>query len=406
MAVRIGTNGDDFLEGTRLRDRLFGLAGDDTLLGGRGNDRLFGDFGDDILRGGRDSDRLFGGPGQDWADYRSADTGVTVNLADRSLNTGEAAGDRFSSIERIRGSQFNDILTGNSRDNVIEGLAGSDILNGGGGFDFARHKDAPAGVTASLADSSINTGHAAGDSYTSIEGLQGSDFGDTLIGNSENNVLIGGRGADFLNGGDGFDFAQYDINDVRSGVRADLADPSLNEGQATSDTYVSIEGLIGTRFRDRLFGDDLANDLRGQGGNDSLSARLGDDTVRGGDGNDRINGGYGNDLLRGDAGQDWFIFNSTLNAAENVDRIQSYSVRNDTIRLDDAIFTEAGPVGDLEASAFFRGAAAHDASDRIIFNRVTGALFYDPDGTGAQAQVQFAQLSAGLRLTSDDFVIS
>ncbi|NEP56688.1 MAG: hypothetical protein F6K31_06640 [Symploca sp. SIO2G7] len=58
------------------------------------------------------------------------------------------------------------------------------------------------------------------------------------------------------------------------------------------------------------------------------------------------------------------------------------------------------------ADAFTIGSAATKASDRFIYNDTTGALFFDPDGTGALAQVQFAQLSGGVALThSDIFVV-
>ena len=92
MAVRTGTNRGEVLRGTRLNDTLNGLGGDDTLLGSRGHDQLNGSSGDDFLRGGTGLDRLNGGLGEDLADYRDAETAVTVNLANRALNTGEARG--------------------------------------------------------------------------------------------------------------------------------------------------------------------------------------------------------------------------------------------------------------------------------------------------------------------------
>jgi serralysin len=69
------------------------------------------------------------------------------------------------------------------------------------------------------------------------------------------------------------------------------------------------------------------------------------------------------------------------------------------------VFTQAGAVGPLAAGAFFIGAAAHDASDRIIYNAGSGALLYDPDGTGRQAATHFATISQSLALAAGDFKI-
>jgi Ca2+-binding RTX toxin-like protein len=80
-------------------------------------------------------------------------------------------------------------------------------------------------------------------------------------------------------------------------------------------------------------------------------------------------------------------------------------VRDDTIRLENAVFAEAGASGRLGSNLFHRGVAAHDASDRIIYDRSTGYLYYDPDGTGAEVQVAFAKLKAGLSLTAADFLV-
>ena len=141
----------------------------------------------------------------------NAATGLTASLANPAINTGEAAGDTYTSIEGLRGSDFNDTLTGDADDNYLRGGLGADALNGGAGFDFASYQNAAAGVTASLANPAINTGEAAGDTYISIEGLLGSAFNDTLIGDANDNILQGGPGADALNGGSGFDYASYSM---------------------------------------------------------------------------------------------------------------------------------------------------------------------------------------------------
>ena len=124
----------------------------------------------------------------------------------------------------------------------------------------------------------------------------------------------------------------------------------------------------------------------------------------GGDGNDYLFGGAGRDVLTGGANRDNFVFDTALGTA-NVDKITDFSVVDDTMRLDNAVFTAFGSNGTMSSSAFHAGATAHDSTDRIIYDSATGALSYDRDGTGSAAAAQFAELAPGLALTYQDFQI-
>ena len=155
---------------------------------------------------------------------------------------------------------------------------------------------------------------------------------------------------------------------------------------------------------DTLIGGGKADYLYGGAGNDTLQGGAGNDRLYGEAGNDRLNGGSGADTLTGGSGADTFIFDTKLGAS-NIDKIIDFNVKDDTIWLDDDIFTKAGKVGDLASAAFHIGTSAHDASDRIIYNKTTGALYYDADGSGKGAAIQFASLAKGLALTANDFDI-
>jgi Ca2+-binding RTX toxin-like protein len=92
-----------------------------------------------------------------------------------------------------------------------------------------------------------------------------------------------------------------------------------------------------------------------------------------------IDGGLGDDTLTGGPGRDQFVFDTALGPT-NIDRITNFQHHIDKIDLSHAIFTKAGAIGTLTAAAFFEGTAAHDASDRIIYNPANGHVIYDSNG--------------------------
>ena len=143
----------------------------------------------------------------------------------------------------------------------------------------------------------------------------------------------------------------------------------------------------------------------GNSRNNTISGGIGNDTIDGGSGDDIINGGHGNDILVGGVGSDMFVFNSALSTS-NVDTITDFSSIDDTIHLDNTgIFAALSTLGVLASTSFAIGSVATDSDDAIVYNTATGGLFYDADGSGAGAAVQFAILGTGLNLTSDDFVV-
>ena len=121
-------------------------------------------------------------------------------------------------------------------------------------------------------------------------------------------------------------------------------------------------------------------------------------TINGNAGSNVINGKGGNDLLTGGPGRDAFVFDTKLSSKSNVDRILDFSVRDDTIRLDHSIFRAFDKTGTLTANAFHiaKGAKlAHDADDRIIYNKTNGYLFYDADGIGGEFSDQVGASGQG-----------
>lgn len=168
--------------------------------------------------------------------------------------------------------------------------------------------------------------------------------------------------------------------------------------------------IWGWRGNDALFGLNGQDIIRGHDGNDTLNGGTGIDVLEGDAGADRIFGGTGKDILRGDRGKDAFVFNTTLNRTSNVDRIVDFSVADDSLYLDNAVFRKTG-TGTLShpkpiaSDMFTSGKNARDAEDRIVYDKAKGALYYDADGTGSSRQVLFATVSKNLKMSYHDVFI-
>jgi Ca2+-binding RTX toxin-like protein len=371
------------------------LSGDDTITGSYGADKIFGSKGNDTINGGDGVDVLtflgFGG-------------GVTVDLSAGTAQTafGTSA---LKSIEDLEGSTFADTLKGNSSGNFFQGFGGNDAIDGAGGLDTASYLDATSAVTVNLATGTA-TGGSGSDTLLSIERVIGSRFGDSLTGSSRADIFVGGLGDDSIDGGGGADTIEF-IN-LGAGVVVDLT-AGTTSGGAGNDTLLDIENIAGSIFDDSLRGSNKVNVLHGGNGNDIVAGLGGGDRLFGDDGNDSLRGGAGNDVMDGGAGRDAFRFDTALGAA-NADTIVGFVAADDTIQLENTIFSVFGTTVGAIAAANFRAivnGGATDANDYIVYNKTTGAVLYDANGSvnGLTDAVQFATLDAHPTVTSADFVL-
>ncbi|WP_260924688.1 polysaccharide lyase family 7 protein [Novosphingobium sp. 9] len=243
--------------------------------------------------------------------------------------------------------------------------------------------------------------------------IYGTTDAEHLLGTSHDDAMLGRGGADILEGFGGDD--RYYITDVNaqvieqvnagrdqvvSTVSFHLFD-NVEDADLRGDKAIDVSG---NALNNSLKGNDAANIISGGAGDDQLYGEGGNDALDGGDGSDNLRGGAGNDTLTGGAGRDRFIFDTALDGKNNVDTLTDFSsLDKDKFYLSTAIFAKAGPAGALQADAFYAGTAAHDASDRIIYDQAQGKVYYDDDGNGSHNAVLFATVQPGQHLTASDF---
>ncbi len=323
---------------------------------------------------------------------------LSASTYDGSNNLAIASG---TWIEKAIGGSAADWLQGNVRDNLLDGRGGADTLTGGAGNDTYVVNNAGDRVeeSASAGTDLVQTTVTYTLAANVEQGRVMATGAVKLSGNALGNVLYAGNGNNLLDGAGGIDTVSYAY--APAGVVLSLAKSSAQStGGSGSDTLQHVEGLSGSGFGDKLSGNGSANSLRGAGGNDSLV---------GGAGNDLLAGGLGRDILAGGAGQDRFRFDTAPATSGNIDTLRDFSVTDDLIELENAVFPAIGGSGALGGGILRVGAGvstAADANDHLIYNKTTGALYYDADGAGGDAAVQFAKLAAGLALGKADFLVT
>lgn len=338
-------------------ERALSDEGEDILVGNNGDNELSSRGGDDIIIATGGSDTVNGGANFDMISYVFSDKRVVVNLdsvtregaaAGTALETADGSVDTLTAIEFAMGGSAADSLYGSDRRNTLIGNEGDDLLNGrggkdtlvggegddvlrgSGGIDTADYSQDTSGVTVNLDVGNAADGFGTRDRLISIENVIGSDFDDTMTGDSVNNRFFLGQGDDFAVGGGGNDslFGGAGIDTLEGGLGSDRlygedGDDILNgqdgidilDGGAGNDTIFGEAGndkFYGRDGNDTLNGGDGLDFMFGQEGNDTLIGGADRDYMYGGDGDDRIQGDSGDDLIYGNDGVDTAVFSGNL----------------------------------------------------------------------------------------------
>ena len=454
-----GGAGDDLLLGGSAVDRFKGDAGNDIVVGQRGDDFARLGAGNDrfIWNNGDGSDFISGGAGFDTTEVNGADgAGDEFDLAQVD---GQAIFNRVNlgqfTLTNIRIEQFEINGQGGDDSLTVGDLTGSTVekvvFSGGEGNDTL---DARASITTIeafggdgddllLGGSAIDTFEAgAGDDI--VVGQRGDDIADLGAGD-DRFIWNNGDGSDFINGGAGFDVTQVNGADG-AGDEFDLAEVDgqaifnrlnlglftlTNEdieqfeinGQGGDDSF-TVGDLTGSTVESVIFSGGEGNDFLsasgtstpivadGGAGDDILIGGDGDDILIGGDGADLLIGGGGNDILIGGEGADLFGFAvGRLPGDQGNNVIQNFGTE-DSIFLNTNLFaalTETAN-GALAANEFAVVNSAEEAAlseAKIVYGAMTGALYYNPNGSesGFGNGAQIATIEGAPTIDANSFTL-
>jgi Ca2+-binding RTX toxin-like protein len=165
--------------------------------------------------------------------------------------------------------------------------------------------------------------------------------------------------------------------------------------------------LYGGDGEDFLLGGSESDELFGDRGNDILGGSQGDDTIHGGSGDDEIEGQFGDDLLYGGPGSDTFVFSGFVGAGFDsvfdtigVDRIQDFDRKQDSLKFID--FVDLGTTGSLDPELFYKGKNAIESDDRIGYDKKSGKLYFDENGSQGGDKHLIAVFDKGIALKAAD----
>lgn len=397
-----GSSARDTLSGTSVADLIYGLGGNDKLSGASGNDTLDGGSGADSMTGGRGDDIYYVDNAGDIVVEQAAQGNDTViSRISYSLIDTDGAGSNGGNVDNLSLAGTAVInATGNALNNVLTGNSAANVLDGQGGTDTASYANASGAVNVDLrAAVATGFGSATGfgnDTLISIENAFGSAFADTLTGNNGKNLFRGGVGQDTLDGGAGIDTADY--SDKSSSVVVTLkaaTATTVTISGVLEDSIVNIENLQGGSANDTLTGDYKANYLSGGAGNDKLSGAGGDDTLVGGSGRDTLTGGSGNDHFvfagTGDLGKTAATTDTITDftSGDQID-LSAIDANSTTTDVNDA-FTFLGNVGAFSAAGQLRfDAAQHVLYGNTDANLTTAEFAIVITGAGSLNNLDFA----------------
>jgi len=312
------------------------------------------------------------------------------------------------------GSEGDNILYGGAGNDTLRGGAGNDTLDGGTGLDTLDLSDGTAGIInmtlvssttyTSLDLSAIGLGT---DLYRNMEGVIGTEFDDTIVGNATKNRLVGlagndslrgeagndtldgGNGNDTLDGGTGADTMSGGLGNDTFIVDSTGDRVSENAVEGTDLVQSSITYTLGNNVENLTLtgttaingtGNGLNNSLTGNSANNLLTGAAGDDTLNGDSGLDTLIGGTGADSLTGGGGADTFRLGlADSQIATGTDTITDFVIGTD--KFDGPSAVTAANISKVTTGNDFSAANLATALNPANFGANRASLLTFTDGT-------------------------
>ena len=305
--------------------------------------------------------------------------------------------------DNLSGTAGNDTINGLAGNDTINGLAGNDQLSGGDGADrFVFNSPVAAANADTISDFALGDLIALDRSvYTALSAgatLTAAEFGTGATATTATQrILFNPATGQVL----------YDSDGNAAASTPQLV-ATLSNGATLTAASFALQGTAPV-VGGTITGTAGADNLVGTAGVDVISGLAGNDTLNGGGGNDTLDGGAGLDRLTGGAGNDGFRF-STAPGAGTLETITDFAT-GDRMLLSASAFAGVTP-GPIVAAQFLnvrsgngQAIAATAATHRLVFDRDTQGLFFDPDGIGVAPIQQIAILSNGYRPVVADFLV-
>jgi Ca2+-binding RTX toxin-like protein len=267
-------------------------------------------------------------------------------------------------------------------------------------FTLVYKNDAPTDLTlsSSTVEENAPNGKQVG-KFTAIDPNSGDRVNFSLVDDAGGRFSLGWDGTLYVEDTSKLDYEQAHSHSIK--VKA-----TDRGGLTIEKTFV----IAVTDIReDRISAPDQSgtnSTIRGSSNKDILIGTVADETLYGGLSNDTLTGGLGRDI---------FVFDSKPGTAAtdrkvNFDKITDFNVDDDSIWLDNKYFTKLGKgtsaqPGKLNAKFFTVGDHAKNKSNFLVYDKKTGTLSYDADGSGLKQAIEIAILKKGLKLTYHNFFV-